>query len=130
MTQDSAPPPPASVLLIEDRPVEGHGTIRRIAIDRPERLNALNAATLDALQAAFDAAAADPAVRVVVLTGSGPKAFVAGALAAAGSFGPAFAIATADGVIGFTAEVVPIAVVSLGIGVAAFFGTYQTPNAV
>ncbi|URM86430.1 hypothetical protein SEA_GSHELBY23_35 [Microbacterium phage Gshelby23] len=58
------------------------------------------------------------------------KAFVAGALAAAGSFGPAFAIATADGVIGFTAEVVPIAVVSLGIGVAAFFGTYQTPNAI
>lgn len=79
MTQDPAPPPPASVLLIEDRPVEGHGTIRRIAIDRPERLNALNAATLDALHAAFDAAAADPAVRVVVLTGSGPKAFVAGA---------------------------------------------------
>ena len=79
MTQDSALPPPASVLLIEDRPVEGHGTIRRIAIDRPERLNALNAATLDALHVAFDDAAADPAVRVVVLTGSGPKAFVAGA---------------------------------------------------
>lgn len=81
MTQDpahasasTAPP-----LLVEDRPVEGHGVIRRIAIDRPERLNALNAATLDALHAAFDAAAADPAVRVVVLTGSGPKAFVAGA---------------------------------------------------
>ena len=70
---------PAPVLKIEDQPVEGHGVIRRIAVDRPERLNALNAATLDALHAAFDAAAADPAVRVVVLTGSGPKAFVAGA---------------------------------------------------
>ena len=76
MSQDAAPAP---VLLIEDRPVEGHGVIRRIAVDRPERLNALNAATLDALHAAFDAAAADPTVRVVVLTGSGPKAFVAGA---------------------------------------------------
>lgn len=77
MTQDIATP--AAHLLIEDRPVAGHGVVRRIAIDRPERLNALDSATLDALHAAFDAAAADPAVRVVVLTGSGPKAFVAGA---------------------------------------------------
>lgn len=53
--------------------------IRRITVNRPDKLNALDAATLDALQAAFDAAAADPAVRVVVLTGAGPKAFVAGA---------------------------------------------------
>jgi enoyl-CoA hydratase len=76
MSQKSAP---ASPLRIEDRPVEGDSLIRRIAVDRPERLNALDSATLDALHAAFDAAAADPAVRVVVLTGSGPKAFVAGA---------------------------------------------------
>jgi enoyl-CoA hydratase len=76
MSQDAQPAP---VLKIEDRPVEGHGVVRVIAVDRPERLNALNSATLDALHAAFDAAAADPAVRVVVLTGSGPKAFVAGA---------------------------------------------------
>ena len=53
--------------------------IRRITVNRPDKLNALNAATLDALQTAFDAAAADAAVRVVVLTGAGPKAFVAGA---------------------------------------------------
>ena len=52
--------------------------IRRITVNRPDKLNALNAATLDALQAAFDAAATDDAVRVVVLTGAGPKAFVAG----------------------------------------------------
>ena len=63
-----------SPLKIEDR-----GAVRLIAIDRPERLNALNSATIDALDDAFAAAAADPAVRVVVLTGSGPKAFVAGA---------------------------------------------------
>lgn len=76
MTPNTAP---ASPLLIEDRAVEGHGVIRRICINRPERLNALNAATLDALHLAFDAAAADRSVRVVILTGSGPKAFVAGA---------------------------------------------------
>ena len=56
-----------------------HGSIRRIAVDRPDKLNALNAATLDALLVAFEQAAEDPTVRVVVLTGAGPKAFVAGA---------------------------------------------------
>ena len=50
-----------------------------VTVNRPDKLNALNAATLDALHVAFDAAAADPAVRAVVLTGSGAKAFVAGA---------------------------------------------------
>ncbi|MFT3762637.1 MAG: enoyl-CoA hydratase-related protein [Pseudoxanthomonas sp.] len=59
--------------------VADSGAIRQITVNRPDKLNALNAATLDALYAAFDAAAADPAVRVVVLTGAGPKAFVAGA---------------------------------------------------
>ena len=53
--------------------------VRTITVDRPEKLNALNRATLEALDAAFAAAAADPGVRVVVLTGSGAKAFVAGA---------------------------------------------------
>ncbi|MEH6416943.1 enoyl-CoA hydratase/isomerase family protein [Pseudomonas sp. CGJS7] len=63
-----------SPLLIADR-----GAVRQIVVNRPDKLNALNAATLDALLAAFEAAAADPAVRAVVLTGAGPKAFVAGA---------------------------------------------------
>ena len=53
--------------------------VRTIRVNRPDKLNALNAATLDALDAAFAAAASDETVRVVVLTGSGPKAFVAGA---------------------------------------------------
>lgn len=53
--------------------------VRRITVNRPDKLNALNAATLDALQDAFDQAARDASVRVVVLTGAGPKAFVAGA---------------------------------------------------
>jgi enoyl-CoA hydratase len=63
-----------SPLLVAD-----HGAVRVITVHRPDKLNALNAATLDALHAAFDAAAADDAVRVVVLTGAGPKSFVAGA---------------------------------------------------
>jgi len=63
-----------SPLLIHD--ADG---VRTITIHRPDKLNALNAATLDALDAAFADAGADDAVRVVVLTGSGPKAFVAGA---------------------------------------------------
>jgi enoyl-CoA hydratase len=53
--------------------------VRLITVDRPDKLNALDAATLEQLQAAFDAAAGDDAVRCVVLTGAGPKAFVAGA---------------------------------------------------
>jgi enoyl-CoA hydratase len=61
-------------LLVADR-----DAVRVITVHRPEKLNALNAATLDALHAAFNAAATDDSVRVVVLTGSGPKAFVAGA---------------------------------------------------
>jgi len=63
-----------SPLLIHD--ADG---VRTIVIHRPDKLNALNAATLDALDQAFADAGADDEVRVVVLTGSGPKAFVAGA---------------------------------------------------
>jgi enoyl-CoA hydratase len=63
-----------SPLLVAD-----HGAVRVITVHRPEKLNALNAATLDALHAAFAAAAEDEAIRAVVLTGAGPKAFVAGA---------------------------------------------------
>ncbi|MGV8922573.1 MAG: enoyl-CoA hydratase/isomerase family protein [Thermomonas sp.] len=63
-----------SLLLI----TEDNG-VRTIRINRPDKLNALNAATIDALDAAFSDAEADDSVRVVVLTGSGPKAFVAGA---------------------------------------------------
>jgi len=53
--------------------------VRILTVDRPDKLNALNRATLEALDAAFAAAAEDATVRTLVLTGSGPKAFVAGA---------------------------------------------------
>ncbi len=55
------------------------GAVRTVTVNRPDKLNALNRATLEALDTAVAEAAADPAVRVVVLTGAGPKAFVAGA---------------------------------------------------
>ena len=50
-----------------------------LTLNRPDKLNALDATVIDELTRAFDAAAVDEAVRVVVLTGAGPKAFVAGA---------------------------------------------------
>ncbi|MCD9086449.1 enoyl-CoA hydratase-related protein [Stenotrophomonas sp. SY1] len=53
--------------------------IRTITVQRPEKLNALNRQTLEALDAAFAEASQADDVRVVVLTGAGPKAFVAGA---------------------------------------------------
>ncbi|MFC0679059.1 enoyl-CoA hydratase/isomerase family protein [Lysobacter korlensis] len=59
--------------------VENRGAVRVITVNRPDKLNALNAATIDALQTAFADAAADATVRAVVLTGAGAKAFVAGA---------------------------------------------------
>ncbi|NZA25145.1 enoyl-CoA hydratase/isomerase family protein [Luteimonas sp. SJ-92] len=63
-----------SPLLIAD-----HDAVRVVTVNRPDKLNALNGATLDALHEAFEAVADDPAIRVAVLTGAGPKAFVAGA---------------------------------------------------
>ena len=59
--------------------IETTDAVRTITVNRPDKLNALNSATLDALHEAFDAAAADADVRVVVLSGAGEKAFVAGA---------------------------------------------------
>jgi enoyl-CoA hydratase/carnithine racemase len=53
--------------------------VRTITIDREARRNALDRATLEALEAAFDEAGRDAAVRVVVLRGAGDRAFCAGA---------------------------------------------------
>jgi len=61
-------------LLVETR--EG---ITFVTVNRPDKLNALNDATVAEIDAAFAAVAADPAVRGVILTGAGEKAFVAGA---------------------------------------------------
>lgn len=50
-----------------------------IVISRPKALNALDAQTLNELEEAIDALEADPSAGVIVLTGEGEKAFVAGA---------------------------------------------------
>ncbi len=62
------------LLLCEDR-----GSVRILTINRPSKLNALNRATIDALDAAFDDVEGLKGIRALVLTGAGEKAFVAGA---------------------------------------------------
>jgi enoyl-CoA hydratase len=58
--------------LVEDR-----GAVRRLTMNRPDALNALNAELTDAISAAIGEAGADDAVSVVVLRGAG-RAFCAG----------------------------------------------------
>lgn len=53
--------------------------IATITVNRPDKLNALNGEVIAELGQAIQAASRDVAVRGVVLTGAGPKAFVAGA---------------------------------------------------
>jgi enoyl-CoA hydratase/carnithine racemase len=53
--------------------------VATITINRPERRNALSWTVMSELRVAFEAAKADPEVRVVTLTGAGDKAFCAGA---------------------------------------------------
>ena len=65
---------PESVLLVENRDGIAH-----VTVNRPEKLNALNDAVIAALGEAVDRIDRDDAVRGVILTGAGPKAFVAGA---------------------------------------------------
>jgi enoyl-CoA hydratase len=53
--------------------------IAYITFNRPDKLNALNRKTVEELSSLLDDARADDAVRVLILTGAGEKAFVAGA---------------------------------------------------
>lgn len=53
--------------------------VATVTLNRPKVLNAINAMVFDELEAVFRALAADVAVRVVLLTGGGEKAFAAGA---------------------------------------------------
>jgi enoyl-CoA hydratase len=59
--------------------VEPRDGIAVVSVNRPQRRNALDAATLAELDAAFAHLAAEAEVRAVIVTGSGEKAFVAGA---------------------------------------------------
>jgi methylglutaconyl-CoA hydratase len=57
---------------------EQRGDVLWITIDRQERRNAINTAVLEAIQDGLKRADADRAIRAVVLTGAGDKAFCAG----------------------------------------------------
>jgi enoyl-CoA hydratase len=59
--------------------VESRNHITYVTINRPEKLNVLNMAVMEELRTAFTAIKADKDIRVAILTGSGEKAFVAGA---------------------------------------------------
>jgi enoyl-CoA hydratase len=50
-----------------------------VTINRPDKLNALNSETIDELESVFDSIKENPEVFIVIITGSGEKAFVAGA---------------------------------------------------
>jgi enoyl-CoA hydratase len=54
-------------------------SIATITVNRPKVMNALNRATVEELEEAFASVRDDPELRVVILTGAGEKAFIAGA---------------------------------------------------
>lgn len=58
---------------------EQDGAIATVTINRPKALNALNQQTLEELLQCFTAIGKDASIQVVIVTGSGEKAFVAGA---------------------------------------------------
>jgi enoyl-CoA hydratase len=66
-------------MAFENLRLEHDGNVLTLTINRPDKLNALNNATLSELSEAIALARQDERVRVVVITGAGEKAFVAGA---------------------------------------------------
>ena len=64
-----------TTLLVD---VDDHG-IATVTINRPDKLNALNADVIDDLDAFFSRAETDASIKGVILTGSGEKSFVPGA---------------------------------------------------
>lgn len=65
-------PDDAAILVRHD------GNVAILTINRPKVLNALDVPTLLALEEAFEALAADESVHVIIVTGAGDRAFVAG----------------------------------------------------
>lgn len=63
-----------NVLVKEDR-----GQVRILTLNRPDMMNAVNFAMLRALKSEIEALRFDPDIRVVIITGTGEKAFCAGA---------------------------------------------------
>ena len=59
--------------------VERRDVVRILTFNRPDKLNALSTQMLEELERALAEAREDEATRVVILTGAGDRAFVAGA---------------------------------------------------
>jgi enoyl-CoA hydratase len=78
MSPATATESPAA-LTLENVLYEKKGAIAYLTVNRPKVLNALNQRTWDDLKTAFEEAQADAAIRGVILTGAGEKAFIAGA---------------------------------------------------
>jgi enoyl-CoA hydratase/carnithine racemase len=66
-------------MTFENILLEKKNSIAYVTLNRPKVLNSLNMATMEELRAAFHDIKSDDGIRVVILTGSGEKAFVAGA---------------------------------------------------
>jgi len=64
---------------MENIVIEQQDAVAVITINRPTKLNALNKATIQELHEAFQSLNENAAIRAIILTGSGEKAFVAGA---------------------------------------------------
>ena len=78
-TETLAPSPEAPALNLTNVLYETKGAIAIVTVNRPKVLNALNTPTWADLRRAFEHARDDAAVRGVILTGAGDKAFIAGA---------------------------------------------------
>ena len=59
--------------------VEREGNVATLTLNRPDKLNALNATVIEELDVALRELDADASVRVLIITGAGEKAFAAGA---------------------------------------------------
>ena len=70
---------PVAALTLDNVLYEKKGAVAYVTLNRPKVLNALNRRTWEDLQTAFEDAQEDPAIRGVILTGAGDKAFIAGA---------------------------------------------------
>jgi methylglutaconyl-CoA hydratase len=77
---------------------EGDGPVRTVTLDSPHNANALSSRLLGQLKAAVEDALADPAVRVIVLTGAG-KVFCSGADLKEAAASPAAAAPLMAGVV-------------------------------
>jgi len=68
-----------TAMTFENILIEKLGRIAIVTVNRPDKLNALNIPTRREILHAFEQLKTDDEVRVVIITGAGPKSFIAGA---------------------------------------------------